>query len=174
VAHLSMKRFKNRKAEKFTESIPRSSVENSGIESRCKFNFSYFTKDSESQSFEDWAEKKTGASSLKELMVKLQNYSKESLAHWNNEPIGKGTGHVLEIYGEYPTRSQFKKPPAVPHDVKWARFRIANSSRLIGFVIDDSLNHKIPEKKPDTFRYCSNTFYVVFLDNSHKFYVSKK
>ena len=44
-------------------------------------------------------------------------------------------------------------PQGVPEDAKWARIHILNRTVIIGHVVGD-------------------TFYVVFLDKTHKFYLT--
>lgn len=80
--------------------------------------------------------------------------------------IGSGN-HVLEVYGAFPRRSEFKHPHHVPSDVDWARFHLDGKKRLIGFTIPKDLCsiHQ---------RFDGNTFYVVFLDLEHKFYATKR
>ena len=43
--------------------------------------------------------------------------------------------------------------------------------RLIGFVIPEDFNHQ--EQNGSGYLFDSNTFYVTFLDENHKFYKTK-
>lgn len=82
--------------------------------------------------------------------------------------MGGGGLKVLEYYGDFPDNSDFKHPKHVPADAHWARFRLGNKVRLVGFVISKDALKNMPEEEQEKF--CHNTFYVVFLDKDHKFY----
>ena len=64
-------------------------------------------------------------------------------------------GQKFAIYGSFPKkeRTKFEYPQGVPEDAKWARIHILNCTVIIGHVVGD-------------------TFYVVFLDKTHKFYLT--
>lgn len=158
--------FKNHRKQSFLDRFPTASLDSSDdkIASLCKFNFSYFTHDQPAgQNFSDWTEVQ-----LHKLLDKLVNYSKKSLVQWEKETIGQGKNHVLEVYGSFPKKSDFTQPKHIPHQAKWARFRLEGSVRLIGFVIPDDFNKK--EQNKSSYNFCSNTFYIVFLDKDHNFY----
>ena len=171
-----MSEFKSKSKDAFLSSIPTVSIDKKEdlLTSRCKFNFHYMDfSQAAGQKFEDWTHKQ-----LSELLNKLKNYCERSLFYWSQQPIGKGKSHgkkrnkVLEIYGNFPPKSKtlFKHPMHVPHQAKWARFRLESDSRLAGFVIPpeyDGMEHNGTKKRFDC-----NTFYVVFLDQNHKFYNS--
>jgi hypothetical protein len=161
---------KQPKKQQFLNSIPQDSISNSDILTRSKFNFSYFDSTHPGQDFVDW-NTSSGNSKLVKLMGNLKNFTREPLSYWENKKIGKGKRggrgirqSCLEIYKRFPKKSNFSHPAHVPEDVWWARFRIDNNSRLIGFVIPD----KIECTKNN--EYDRNTFYVVFLDENHEFY----
>lgn len=61
-------------------------------------------------------------------------------------------------------------PKHVPHQVSWARFRLESDNRLIGFVIPEEYHKKENIYTKEYFD--CNTFYIVFLDNTHRFYKS--
>lgn len=164
-----MKPFANKHKEKFIASIPIASIDADTdlLTNKCKFNFAYFDVQPASQSFEDWTEIQR-----KELFSKLQAYSRESLQHWKEKPIGRKSGNVLSIYGAFPPNSDFKHPKHVPHEVEWGRFRLDCSCRLVGFTLPkthDETTHPRTGKRFDC-----NTFYIVFLDANHRFYKSKE
>lgn len=161
--------FKNKTKSAFLASFPTVSIENNNdkIARKCKFNFSYFVKDQDAgQDFCDWTNPQ-----LIKLLDKLVFYSTESLEHWTKQPIGKKSGHILEIYDSFPKRSDFSHPKHIPHQACWARFRLESSVRLIGFTIPSEYNRL--EQNSSGYYFCSNTFYVVFLDQNHKFYKTK-
>ncbi len=149
--------------ERFLASIPQASIEAASdtLAQRCKFNFSYFEKQAAGQDFDEWE-----AAQLVKLLDKLKEYGKQPLLHWQAETQGKAST-VLSIYGKFPSRSDFQVPKHVPHQALWARFRLDQSTRLIGFVLPreyDGLCHSSGA------RFDGNTFYVVFLDAQHRFY----
>ena len=157
-----MKRIKNQKRKAFLDRFPLPSLEDdrNNLTERCKFNFSYFTSNQAAgQDFHEWETKH-----LIDLLKKLKNYSAMSLAYWKSL-------NVLKIYGSFPTNSDFVPPNSIPHQVLWGCFRLASKRRLPGFTIPTDLHrtsHKITGEYFD-----QNTFYVVFLDQDHRFYLIK-
>jgi hypothetical protein len=73
---------------------------------------------------------------------------------------------------DLPSKSAFKFPKNVPHQAQWARFRLENKVRLIGFVVPGKYKDKRHAKTKK--RFDGNTFYVVFPDKNHLFYKMKK
>ncbi|MFA5514213.1 MAG: hypothetical protein WDA17_04760 [Sphaerochaetaceae bacterium] len=160
-----MSKAKNSRKERFLKSFAQSSLEDVFFEisNRCKFNFSYFDANQEYATDIEKLDEK----SLQGFFSKLKLYSKHPLSYWQQQCIGSHKNHVLEIYGAFPKNSGFKYPKHVPSDVDWARFRLDGKKRLVGFTIpkdfcigDATLN--------------DSTFYIVFLDLSHKFYLKNK
>ena len=160
---------KNKRTGAFLASIPLASIldENDTIAQKCKFNFSYFINDNTGQDFRDWTEKQ-----LYELFDKLKEYSKFPLEHWEKQKLGKYPLFVK--YDKFPTDTDFTLPKSIPHQAIWSRFRLEGDSRLIGFVIPPIDEYKDTEQNKSGFRFDTNTFYVVFLDEHHKFYKTKK
>lgn len=164
---MTAKGFGNNRKATFLDKLPTISLETGEIVERCKFNFSYFDNSQpQGQDFVDWE-----LHGLTKLMDKLKNYSGSSLEYWRHQRAGAGSLKVFEIYGKFPAKSEFKHPKHVPHDVSWARFRLENLVRLIGFVVPKDLKCIDASKLKAPFD--SNTFYVVFLDETHKFYLSE-
>lgn len=162
----------NSKSSDFVNSLPEVVIETSKIEKRCKFNLSYFdATQSAGQDFSGWAHN-SGIASLTNLLAKFKEYTKESLNYWQNQRQGGGGLKVLEYYGDFPSNSDFVHPKSVPADAHWARFRLGNKVRLIGFVISKDAIKALPTD--DQEKYCHNTFYVVFLDKDHKFYKTEQ
>lgn len=171
-----MKRFSNSKKENFLASRPQSSIDTSEIEIRCKFNYSYFDQSQTAgQNLDEWMSER-GISSLKNLFEKIKEYTSQPLKYWLNERVGSGGLSVLAYYDSFPKKSEFVHPPHVPHDVTWARFRLGNKVRLIGFVLPEDVCRS--KSKVSTngnfYPYDPNTFYVVFLDKNHKFYLTER
>ncbi|MEN9868654.1 MAG: hypothetical protein RL748_4244 [Pseudomonadota bacterium] len=153
----------NSKKARFLASIPLASLDapDDTLAGRCKFNFSYFTRQAAGQDFAD-----CDAQQLVKLLDKLKDYSKEPLAYWKNLAVGK-SGSVLAIYGAFPQKSSFTHPKHVPHQAQWGRFRLDHTARLIGFVLPQAYHEQM---HPCNNRFDCNTFYVVFLDQEHSFY----
>ncbi len=162
-----MSNFKNSRAKGFLEKLPVLALDSEGdvLSARCKFNFHYFVGDAPGQNWQDW-----GLDRLAKLMGKISDYSESSLKYWENQRIG-GSGRVLAIYDKFPANSDFSHPKSVPHDVRWGRFRLESDMRLIGFVVPSVFDDRCHATTKQ--RFCSNTFYVVFLDEKHKFYKSE-
>jgi hypothetical protein len=163
-----MSKFKNARTEKFLTDISICSIDldTDQLSTKCKFNFAYFEKQQVSQDFSDWTHDQ-----LAKLLNKLKDYSRETLLHWTMQPIGS-SGNVLSVYGDFPIKTEFKKPKHVPHQAKWARFRLESADRLVGFVLPKEY-HQVAHKKSNE-RFDCNTFYVVYLDSQHKFWVTEK
>ncbi|MGG6110093.1 hypothetical protein ACQV2E_11325 [Pantoea allii] len=161
-------KFDNKRKEGFLSRIPNLSLDAGTIVERCKLNFSYFDNSQPSgQDFTDWSNDE-----LLKLIDKFKHYTKSSLEFWRNERTGSGGLKVLEIYGKFPKRSEFTHPKHVPHDVQWARFRLESKVRMIGFVIPRGFECHDGVKLKEPFDF--NTFYVVFLDRNHKFYLTEE
>lgn len=159
-------KFGNKAAKAFVAALPVTSVKSTKLVHRVKFNFSFLDLSQPQNVSEDLTQ-----AFLNSLFVKLQHFSAESLAHWNAAPVGRKSGNYYEIYGAFPKPSNFKHPPQVPHDAVWGRFRLDSSTRLAGFTVPNTLSHEFCEA--ERYRYCTNTFYVVFIDLHHGFYVTK-
>jgi len=156
----------NSKTSALFANIPDASIElkTDILATKCKFNFAYFINDNAGQDFRDWNKKQ-----LYELLDKLKEYSKFSLNHWKTQKLGN---HPLFVsYDCFPTNTDFTLPKSIPHQAIWSRFRIEGDSRLIGFVLPTEYKDK--EQNNSDFRFDINTFYVVFLDEYHKFYKTK-
>ncbi len=166
-----MSKFRNSKKNMFLDglsSLPSLLESDNDLTKRCKFNFSYFDhSQGAGQNFSDLTHKQ-----LYELFAKLRDYSKKTLQTWCQQRVGKTGLTVLAIYGGFPAKSSFTHPKHVPHQAQWGRFRIGSKRRLIGFTVPPEL-HKTFHKNTNEF-FDKNTFYIVFLDNNHKFYHTEK
>lgn len=152
---------KNSKKDKRLANFPKESVETSykTIKGLISFNFKYLDSEQEQRFSELTVEQ------FSKIIEKLKWYSNENRIHWENERIGNKDRKVLEIYENFPLKSEFHHPNHIPAGVKWARFRLEGDQRFIGFMID----------KTDVDKFnLSPVFYIVFLDLFHKFYISKK
>lgn len=157
-----MNKFGNKAKDSFLNALAQIADIESGTDtlaSKCKFNFAYFDVQPAGQSFEDWTHDQ-----LSDLLHKLKEYSKQPLKYWL-------TQDVLKIYGGFPKRTDFTSPKHVPHQAKWARFRVEQAVRLAGFTLPEEYDRKTQSSTNHLFD--SNTFYVVFLDRDHRFYITK-
>jgi hypothetical protein len=149
--------------DKFLAQFPIASIDlkEDDLTQRSKFNFSYFVSPPPGQDFSDWSH-----DDLIKLLGRLKDFSKRPLGYWKKMPAGK-SGSVLAIYGDFPKKSGFAFPKHVPHQARWARFRLDWAARLVGFVVPDNYHDSVHECGS---RFDCNTFYVVFLDNNHEFW----
>lgn len=157
-----MSKYKNSGKDSFLNSIPQASIdsEKDTLAGKCKFNFSYYDVQPAGQSFEDWTKEQ-----LSDLLHKLKDYSRESLSYWV-------TQRVFVIYGAFPRNSKFTHPRHIPHQAQWARFRLESAVRLVGFILPEGYNETRHEGTKKLFD--CNTFYVVFLDENHQFYLTEQ
>lgn len=87
---------------------------------------------------------------LSKMMETLQGFCHRPL-------ISQFDGYKFKAYDGFPQPefTMFKCPDNIPEDAHWARIHILNKTVVIG-------------------HYVGNTFFVVFLDKTHKFYLTKK
>ncbi len=90
------------------------------------------------QSFTDWES------------VGLLSRMMGQLFHYCQQPMKSVYDNRFIQYPHYPSNSKFTYPSNISPDVQWARIKIMNKPRVIGYV----------------FR---NIFYIVFLDMNHEF-----
>lgn len=66
-------------------------------------------------------------------------------------------GDKFAIYGDFPikTHTMFQRPVNLNEDANWARIHVTGITILAGHIIED-------------------TFYIVFLDKGHKFYLTQR
>lgn len=162
-----MKNFKNPRKTRFIEQFPENSLSGSDIRTRSKFNFSFFD-DSQphGSAFAD-----LDSSTLTEIISKIKSFTRNDLNYWRNQRCGGGGLKIYEDYKSFPVRTNFSHPKAIPHDVSWGRFRLENLSRLVGFTIPGGLK---PSENIEHGPYDFNTFYLVFIDLEHNFYLSER
>ncbi len=87
--------------------------------------------------------------------VGLLSKMSETLAAYCKESIRAKQGKRFKEYGEFPSKSGFTHPKHVAKDVNWSSLHITAKAVLGGFI-------------------SGNTFFVVFLDKEHKFWVCEK
>ena len=154
----------NPRKEHFLSNLPVQEFisEISDVKGKLSFSFKYFDGSQKvGQDFKDWNDKQK-----QELLEKLRDYSRESKQYWLHQRSGGGGLKILEIYGEFPSNTDFEYPKHVPEKVRWARFRMENAMRLASFFIS--------EDDVEKFNLSSDIFYIVFLDKDHRFYKMEK
>lgn len=114
--------------------------------SNFKVSFQYIdTSQKFGSTFKDW--QRNG------LLSKMM----ETLAGYCCRPLVEQVDKVkFTIYGDFPSqdKTKFKYPDHVPEDAKWGRIHITGPAIIAGHIIKD-------------------TFYVVFLDKTHKFHLTQ-
>lgn len=87
---------------------------------------------------------------IKDLFRRLQELSKLTRAEAEQQK-------QIKIYGEFPMRSDFKIPTYITHEVEWGIIKQVGGqvSGVAGYIMD-------------------NTFYIVFLDQNHRFWITDK
>lgn len=89
---------------------------------------------------------------------RLLSFALDTLYGYCKSPLLKQVdGDKFTLYGDFPSDdvTMFKYPETAPEDANWARIHVNGKSVLIGHVV-------------------GNTFYLVFLDKTHKFWMTKK
>lgn len=157
---------KNPKKDAFLNRFPTSSIASSDIETRFKFNFSFFDNSQAHGVGFDTVE----PDMLVTIMTKMKDYSRQDLNYWRHQRCGGGGLKVLADYGAFPANSNFTHPKPVPHDANWCRFRLDNLARLIGFTIPGGMPNK---SAAGSTPYDKNAFYLVFIDLEHNFYLTE-
>lgn len=140
-----MAKFKVRQHQKLKLDL--GSVKDEEKNGNFKISLAYFDPSPMYASgFRDW--QKDGL--LSKAMETLHGYCKRPL----REQVD---GEKFSIYGSFPPpeKTRFSYPSHVPEDAEWARIHINGPAVLIGHIVRD-------------------TFYLVFLDKTHKFWLTRR
>lgn len=151
---------RNERKQRFLSKQPDNLVEDikGRFQNNICFSLQFFDNSQDAgQDFSGWSKEQ-----LLKLIEKLKHYCGEPLSCWQRMQIGHGRNHVLEIYPKFPSKSDFEHPKFVPLDVVWARFRLEDDMRIVGFFVNKEICEKLSLNP--------NIFYIVFLDAHHKFY----
>jgi hypothetical protein len=110
-------------------------------------------------SFEDFDDSQKSASGFRDWQkIGLLSTMLEVLKGYCCSPLLSSLdGNKFTIYGDFPpaSKTKFEKPNHVSPDAEWGRIHINNKPVIAGHIVN-------------------NTFYVVFLDKYHHFYISEK
>ena len=112
-----------------------------------KVSFQYVDSSQKyASSFRDWQK----AGLLSKMLELLQGYCCRPL-------LAQIDGDKFSTYQGFPPpeKTLFEFPSHVPEDANWARIHINGPSVIIGHIVND-------------------TFYVIFLDKTHKFWLTKR
>ena len=123
------------------------SVHNNSTKGNFKVSFAHLDNTQKFGSgYKDW--QKEGL--LSKMFETLQGYCCSPL-------LEQIDGTKFTKYGDFPPKevNEFDYPSHVPEDACWARIHITGPAILAGHVVED-------------------TFYVVFLDKTHKFYKTRR
>ncbi|TXD48138.1 hypothetical protein [Polaribacter sp. IC063] len=108
-------------------------------------------------SFEDFCSKQKYSSSFSDWQkIGLLSKAMETMHGYCNSPI-KYDGTKCSLYNDFPSKydTLFDYPEHVTPDASWVRIHVNGPAVIVGHIIQ-------------------NTFFVVFLDKTHKFYLTKK
>lgn len=139
-----------------------------GISNRMTFNFHYFDN---TQFFKKSYSSLTAEEFLR-LGQQLIDLSEKSILEWSKERMASRNSSKFRSYGEFPDNSKYVPPKNIPEYAEWVAFRLGSTLRLCGFIVPAEHNGKRPNNEKHEL--CSNTFYVVFYDHDHGFYLTKK
>ena len=140
-----MHNFKKQKVP--IKAIQKESVNDNKRTSNFKISFQYLdTTQKYGSGFKDW--QKIGL--LSHTMEVLQGFCCSPL-------MSQVDGKKFAIYDSFPPadKTRFEYPKNVPEDALWGRIHITGPAVIVGHIVRD-------------------TFYVVFLDKTHKFFLTKR
>lgn len=125
----------------------RDTIDSISVKGNFKISLSQFDKTQKfGSNYPDWQK----AGLLSKLFETLQGYCCRPL-------LEQIDGDKFTIYGDFPhdEYTEFKKPEHVPDDANWGRIHITGVAVVAGHIVED-------------------TFFIVFLDKTHSFYLTKK
>lgn len=155
---MGSRRFNNQAVQKYLNELPQEESF-SKVTGFITLSLRYFDRNQAAgQDFKDWTDKERI-----DLLNKLQEYTSNTKKYWLNQRCGAGSLKILAVYEGFPVNTDFTYPDFVPKEgVKWARFRLNQKVRIIGFFVD--------EETAKIYGLSADTFYLVFLDKNHRFY----
>ena len=140
-----MSKFKP--SERKSLALDRGSVSDEKNTQNFKLSLAYFDPQPYyASSFHDWQ----AVGLLSKALETLQGYCKRPL----REQID---GDKFTEYRSFPPadKTMYEYPKHVPEDANWARIHVNGPAVLVGHIVGD-------------------TFYLVFLDKTHKFWLTKR
>ena len=144
---MAKSKFRNKEKSIITKALENKKSKIDIPTDNFRVSFQYLdTSQKYSSTFKDW--QKDGL--LSKAMETIQGYC--------NRPLREQIDGVkFTRYGDFPPKdkTKFIKPAHVPTDAEWARIHINGKAVIIGHLLD-------------------NTFYLVYFDKSHKFWLTKR
>lgn len=92
-------------------------------------------------------------------LLEILSSAIETLVGYSGGSIrSQATTEKFTIYGDFPPseKTDYTHPLHVPEDAEWARIHVNGKQCIIGHIVPP------------------NTFYLVFLDGDHRFWISEK
>lgn len=140
-----MSKFKSRQQEQLR--LDKTSVQSQEKAGNFKISLQYFDpRPMYASGFKDW--QKDG----------LLSKALETLHGFSHKPLMQQVdGDKFTLYPSFPPpeKTMFEYPKHVPEDAQWARIHVNGPAVLVGHIVRD-------------------TFYLVFLDKTHKFWLTKR
>lgn len=139
------KKFKKRKSSSYERISKEIPLRENRPKQLIVFSLKDFDKN-QGQSFDEWQEDKLLALAFTKL-CEVSNLTKvEALSQ-----------QIIKEYpkGVFPPNSDFSHPKHVDLDISWCTFHIQGKECVIGYFIE-------------------STFYIVFLDKNHSFWITEK
>ena len=134
-------------SERSSVKLERGSVTDEKNTSNFKISLAYFDPEQPyASSFHHWQ----SVGLLSRAMETLQGFCKRPLRQQID-------GDKFAVYQSFPpaNKTKFEYPRHVPEDAEWARIHVNGPAVLVGHIVGD-------------------TFYLVFLDKTHKFWLTKR
>lgn len=144
---MAKKSFKHKEKSLIKQTLDKKKINNVVSIDNFKVSFQYLDSQQKYASgFKDWQ----NCGLLSKLLEVLQGYCCSAL-------LQQVDGDKFTVYGDFPPQNKtlFENPNHIPIDANWARIHITGKAIVAGHIIE-------------------NTFYVVFLDKSHKFWLTKR
>ena len=109
-------------------------------------------------SFEDFCSKQIYASSFLDWQnCGLLSKAMEILLGYSKSPVIYDNAGKFTLYNDFPNSNEtlFEFPEHITPDASWVRIHVNGPAVIVGHIV-------------------ANTFYVVFLDKTHKFWLNKR
>ncbi len=84
----------------------------------------------------------------------ILHHAVERIKEYSSKKVSQ-TDTTYTVYGDFPKKTSFEHPKYIPQDARWARIHVDGTHIIVGHVV-------------------ANTFYVVFLDQDHSFWIVPK
>lgn len=99
---------------------------------------------SQGQTLEEWE----AAQKLSQMLTRFRHHGIKRISECFHPD-------TFKAYKQFPPRSDFKHPGSVPPDARWASMHLSGKVCVAGHIVQ-------------------NIFFVVFLDQDHRFWITEK